>query len=208
MFNIYSEFYFPKQFIISDDIYYPSYKDQLIEFCYEQQKLNPDGEHYSNVGGWQSDVDVFFKGEEYKYKFFKHRLFENIKECLNNHYMLHEDCDFYVDRMWINISKHNDYNADHTHPWSHFVGVFYVKTADDCGNISVSPNAHANDYQELLYRKEEICNQHLMHPTVDFIPKEGRLLLFPSSLSHLVRMNKSNSDRISISFDIVFTNKK
>ena len=36
----------------------------------------------------------------------------------------------------------------------------------------------------------------------DFYPKEGRLLLFPSHLTHLVQQNESRQDRVSISFNI------
>lgn len=204
MFDIHSEFYFPKQFIISDDMYYYTYKDQLVEFCYEQEYLNPEGMHYSNIGGWQSDVNVFNSPEEYKYKFFKQRLYQNVRECFNDHFMIKDTYVPYIDRMWINISKYNDYNTEHTHPMAHFTGIFYVKCAEDCGDLCVNGYSNANDSQELLYRKPEIMHEYHMYPVTYFTPKEGRLLLFPTSLAHSVRMNKSNSDRISIAFDIVF----
>ena len=33
---------------------YPSIKDQLIEFVYEEQRKDPVGKVVSNIGGWQS----------------------------------------------------------------------------------------------------------------------------------------------------------
>ena len=39
--------------------------------------------------------------------------------------------------------------------------------------------------------------------THSFVPHEGRILIFPSSLEHHVEENKSNEDRISYSFNIV-----
>jgi len=39
--------------------------------------------------------------------------------------------------------------------------------------------------------------------THNFVPHEGRILIFPSSLEHHVEENKSNEDRISYSFNIV-----
>jgi uncharacterized protein (TIGR02466 family) len=109
--------------------------------------------------------------------------------------------------MWVNISKLNDYNTNHTHPMSHFTGIFYVKCDDDSGNLHVSGYRHANDSQELNFRKSEIIHNHGMYQFVNFTPKEGRLLLFPACLSHSVYMNKSNCDRISIAFDILFQPK-
>ena len=38
--------------------------------------------------------------------------------------------------------------------------------------------------------------------TYYFLPTEGRMLLFPSHLQHEVFENKSNEDRISVSFNI------
>lgn len=204
MFKIHSEFYFPKQFIISDDEEFYSYKDQLIDFCYEQKCLNPEGMQYSNVGGWQSDVNVFNS----KDNFFKQRLIKNLSECFTNHFMIIDNYEPFIDRMWINISKLNDYNSEHTHPMSHFTGIFYVKCSENCGNLKVSGYHHANEIQELHYRKSEIIHQYSMYPTVDFTPKEGRLLLFPPSLAHSVYMNTSKYDRISIAFDILFQPKQ
>ena len=39
--------------------------------------------------------------------------------------------------------------------------------------------------------------------TYSFTPKEGKMLIFPSSLSHLVEKNESDEDRISYSFNII-----
>ena len=38
--------------------------------------------------------------------------------------------------------------------------------------------------------------------TYYFVPKEGTILIFPSSLEHEVKENKSNEDRISFSFNV------
>ena len=42
--------------------------------------------------------------------------------------------------------------------------------------------------------------------TYYFRPMEGRLLIFPSSLEHEVKENKSNEDRISVPFNLTFYN--
>ena len=38
-------------------------------------------------------------------------------------------------------------------------------------------------------------------------PTEGRMIVFPSHLSHHVQENKSNEDRISVSFNIRLSNE-
>jgi uncharacterized protein (TIGR02466 family) len=110
-------------------------------------------------------------------------------------------------RMWIQISGKNHYNTDHTHPMSHYSGVFYVKCKDDDfknGCLRVSDYSNAQEFQELLFRKIEIRDEFLMHPAFSYTAKEGKLLLFPSGLKHNVSMNQYDYDRISIAFDIMF----
>lgn len=202
MFEIQSEFLFPKQVIISDDTEYSEYRSQLIEYCYEQMSKDRDGMHYTNVNGWQSDP--LFMMKDPKLNFFLERLIKNVNQCLVNHYMIRDNVDTNVPRMWINISNKYSYNVVHTHPFSHYTGVFYVKTAEKCGDISLYQNS-ATEYQETLFRRQEIRKDKKICPSIVYEPIEGRLLLFPSTLSHGVDMNRSDSDRISISFDIVFS---
>jgi len=202
MFEISSKFIFPKQVIVSDDKQYPKYRSQLIEFCYEQLSKDREGQHYTNVGGWQSHPHNLLWDE--KFNIFKERLWENINECLNHQFMIQDNVYIDMPRLWINISGQNHYNVSHTHPMSHLTGVFYIKCLENCGNIEFISSSNANDIQELSYRKNKIKDDNLMYESMSFSPVEGRLLLFPSSLIHLVCLNKSNSDRMSISFDLVF----
>ena len=46
---------------------------------------------------------------------------------------------------------------------------------------------------------EEFYSEHYV------IPKKGMFLLFPSSLSHMVRPHSENVDRISVAFNIGLT---
>lgn len=200
MFKVQSEFLFPKQVIISDDEEYPEYRNSLVEYCYEQLSKNRNGVEYSNIGGWQSDP--FSLLYDNNFNFFKERLFDNIKYCLENEFMLIKS-HIEIPRIWINISGKNHYNIIHTHPFSHFSGVFYVKSTENCGEIAF--HISAMESQECFFRHPEIKKSKNILPNKTYFPKEGRMLLFPSLLSHGVNMNQSDSDRISISFDLVFS---
>lgn len=200
MFDIKSEFLFPKQVIISDDTQYHQYKNELVEYCYEQYNKNPEGLKYTNIGGWQSDP--FFMMYDKDLEFFNLRLKENVSTCLLDHFKIRDDVSIQVPRMWINISGNNHYNKVHTHPFSHYSGVFYVQTPNNCGNIGFYQDGTV--YQETLFRLQEFRERKKILSHLDYTPVEGRLLLFPSTLPHDVAMNVSDCDRISISFDIVF----
>jgi uncharacterized protein (TIGR02466 family) len=204
MFEIQSRFISPKQIIISRDIEYSIYRQELIDFCYEQRKNDPEGKHYTNVGGWQSS-DILNKFK--KTDFFPKRLNQNLKKCFDDYFMILPEYKPQIIRMWIQISGKNHYNTDHTHPMSHYSGVFYVKCVDNDfrnGCLRVSDYSSAQEFQELLFRKKEIKDEFLMYPSLSYNAEEGKLLLFPSSLHHNVSINEYDDDRVSIAFDIMF----
>ena len=54
-----------------------------------------------------------------------------------------------------------------------------------------------------VYSHPNVVNPNLLNAQVNGIsPKEGALVLFPSYLEHSVNENKSNEERIVISFNI------
>lgn len=207
MFEIKSQLISPKQVIISKDLDYPMYRQELIDFCYQQKDSDLEGQHFTNVGGWQSS-DILHKTAENK--FFFRRLNQNLKKCFEDYFVILDNFYPKIIRMWIQISNKGHYNLEHTHPMCHYSGVFYVKCENNDpknGFLRISDYSNAHDFQELLYRKGEIKDEFLMHPSFTHLPEEGKLLLFPSSIKHSVSLNEYDSDRISIAFDINFYKK-
>ena len=103
--------------------------------------------------------------------------------------------------MWANVSPQHGFNKGHIHPLSLWSGVYYLQTADGCGDIIFTdprigrlmfPPEH-NDFGD-TDRSE--MNE------ITFKASRYKLLLFPSYLQHEVEPNISNRDRISISFNI------
>ena len=109
---------------------------------------------------------------------------------------------------WKNINEPGNFNISHSHPRSHFSGVLWIKTPKNCGNIVFESPEIFNRYQELDSYSDEFALKTNSYMTYFFYPKEGKILIFPSSLSHQVEENKSDEDRISYSFNINLINEK
>lgn len=201
MYNIRSEFIFPKQVIICDDDEYPDYKQKLIQCCYECFNEDPVGAHYTNVGGWQSHPK-YFTEENHRMYFFTQKLEQIVKKSLDDQIELNNGINFRIDRWWINISGDRCYNTIHAHPECHYSGIFYVKSQENCGNLGFYQNIV--QCIENIYIKNEFKDRCLSHSKLEYAPIEGRTILFPSSLPHDVSINNSSKDRISISFDLIF----
>ena len=101
--------------------------------------------------------------------------------------------------MWVNINKTGDYNEIHDHnPYdgTALSGVFYVKTPANCGRIRFyDPRPFITKAPDMQYYNDGNTYHY-------FDPEPNMLLIFPAWLKHMVEPNKSNEDRISISFNI------
>jgi uncharacterized protein (TIGR02466 family) len=181
----------------------------LSEFCYSVQETDT-GAKKSNYGNaWQSnDLDILNHIE--KNEIFK-LLVYNISACGN---VFAKELGIIpnvgIQNMWINISKTGGYNVNHFHPKSILSGCFYVKTPENCGNIvfinPIRSLIHAYMDHWHLMDKGKLDNSPLSHMQWDISPEENNIVLFPSWLEHYVNDNKSDEDRISISFNFAVLN--
>ena len=101
-----------------------------------------------------------------------------------------------MDESWINYSKPNYYQEFHMHPESDISGIFYVTAPANSGDLLFNSPSSAFNYHKLTHRSRR------MHPNVTYQPYEGRTIMFPSYLEHMVGLNKSENERISIAFNV------
>lgn len=164
--------------------------NKKIEKFLIKLKKQSKGRKLSNEGGWQSEI--LYDCEELKPLLF---LISKVCENLNLKIKTLE-----IHQIWANINKKNDYNQIHQHGgYYHMSGTYYVKTPKNCGSIffrDPRPAAMSNVFFLKNFEKSEIKKYDV---------QEGLLMLWPSYLDHFVEPSKTNKERISISFDIVFT---
>ena len=172
---------------------FDDYRGKLIEEIYQERDEDPVGRKISNRGGWQSNQMTIQKDRS-----------ELLKEIITNSVSKLPILEgvYAAVEGWKNINEPGNFNVKHNHPRSNLSGVLWIKTPKNSGNlVFTSPNLF-NRYEELdSYTKEFKYNSN-SYMTYYFRPMEGRLLIFPSSLEHEVKENKSNEDRISFSFNV------
>ena len=185
---------FPSSIHILEIDNFDNYKDQIVKDIYDEKDKDSEGRKLSNIGGWQSNsVGI----EDCKSTFIKKIMVESLigfKPMSNMTYMKVEG--------WTNINKPGDYNKLHDHPVSELSGVLWIKTPKESGDIRFVHPEIFNKFQELDSYTEDFKYNSNSYMTYYFHPKEGKLLIFPSSLEHEVEKNKSSEDRISYSFNI------
>lgn len=67
---------------------------------------------------------------------------------------------------------------------------------------------HAGDFSSIIYVKDE-DNQPTIFPSINYVhvPKEGEMLLFPAHLQHEVNVKQTESERISISYNLLLNDR-
>ena len=179
---------------------FDTYRDQLIKESYQDTDKDPMGRKLSNRGGWQSDQVSIQKCKSEILK-------KIIIDSLSGFQPMSKRVSMFVEG-WTNINRPGDYNIKHVHPEADFSGVLWIKVQENCGNILFETPNFFEKYQELHSYTDEFALKTNSYMTYFFYPKEGKILIFPSSLSHQVEENKSDEDRISYSFNIKLINEK
>jgi uncharacterized protein (TIGR02466 family) len=102
-------------------------------------------------------------------------------------------------QSWVNYTKPGEYHHKHAHPNSFISGVFYIQTDDSKDRIYFYKDA----YQQIKVMPREWNDWN--SESWWFEAMTGRLILFPSSLTHMVETVGSEQTRVSLSFNTFLT---
>ena len=112
-----------------------------------------------------------------------------------------EPTPYEVTGCWANINPSGAPHSMHSHGNNFLSGVYYLRTGQ--GSDSITFFDPRNEVGIITPRFTKVT-QHNSR-TVHLEAKAGRLVLFPSWLKHAVAPNQSQAERISIAFNIMFS---
>ena len=102
----------------------------------------------------------------------------------------------YITQSWLNYTETNQYHHKHAHPNSLVSGVFYINCHEEYDKIKFFDDRYKTIRLEVkdwnLYNSE----------TWWFSVKTGDVILFPSSLTHMVETKEGDNTRISLAFNV------
>jgi uncharacterized protein (TIGR02466 family) len=100
----------------------------------------------------------------------------------------------YIKNLWVNIAPKGAYQEIHNHGKNHFSGCLYINVNEHSGPFHlINPLSS----ESILL---ECSNTFKFDNTIH--PLNSMILLFPSWMHHRVSQNKSDIDRVTISFNI------
>jgi uncharacterized protein (TIGR02466 family) len=146
--------------------------------------------------GWQSEQTLHSRDD-----------FQDLVACVRNStrsilrflQIGHEA--FEITGCWATVLARGAAHKAHSHPNNYLSGVYYVRTLPGADTINFhDPRNQAGVIRPpIVELTAENTDQVVVRVT------NGTLLLFPSYLEHSVDANASEEERISISFNIMFS---
>lgn len=102
----------------------------------------------------------------------------------------------YITQSWLNYTEKNQYHHKHEHPNSLVSGVFYINCHEEYDKIKF----FNEKYQTIKLEVKEynIWNSESWW----FSVKTGDVIIFPSSLRHMVETKEGDNTRISLAFNV------
>ena len=104
--------------------------------------------------------------------------------------------EIYITQSWANYTDTGQFHHPHSHSNSYISGVLYIQTLKDDSITFIRPNVHT----PVLHIEAVEHNSWNSHAW--WLPaNSGELLLFPSTLTHEVKIRDNPGTRISIAFN-------
>lgn len=127
----------------------------------------------------------------------------NIKKFINDSiniyfteiYQPKTNCTLEITQSWINYTNPGEYHHKHDHPNSFLSGVFYINADKDSDSIFFFNRPYKQI--QVVPKEFNIFNSD----SWQFPVGTNDLILFPSSLEHMVTHTSSKQTRISLAFN-------
>lgn len=109
---------------------------------------------------------------------------------------------------WISIKMPGQEHITHTHPNSIITAVFYIDEIYEEGPIFFTKYSKGSSTYEIRPRvNQQMLEKSMYSESIQFVPKQFDLLMFPSYLPHGVPKNTTKKIRYSISCNFMPANE-
>jgi uncharacterized protein (TIGR02466 family) len=149
---------------------------------------------YKNEGNTTSNDNYILNKKEFKN--LKEELDLRIKDYFDKVISPANNITPHITQSWLNYTETNQYHHKHTHPNSLVSGVFYINCHEEHDKIKFF-----NDNYKII--KLETKDWNIWNSqSWWFSVKTGDIILFPSSLTHMVETKQGDNTRISLAFNV------
>ena len=190
-------------------------RNELIDEITNQKKKRKNTDYVPETRAWTGDT----QGYEYLYLNSK---FKNLFKQIENHVLIYikkfgfdtNKINIYFQRAWATVSTKNQNISSHDHPQSHISFAYYLKKSKLDGGITFIDNHKHNEFIKNSFGSKILIEQKVIDRStffnsnsVNLIPEQDDIIIFPSKTLHATQTNNTEDTRISISADITIISK-
>tara|TARA_E500000331_G_scaffold242823_1_gene233218 strand:- start:3261 stop:3827 length:567 start_codon:yes stop_codon:yes gene_type:complete len=106
-----------------------------------------------------------------------------------------DESPYRMENAWFTSTQNGQYAHLHSHGGADISGVYYISTNSKDGNI------YFHNPQYVMESNFMIAHLNMAR---QITPKKGMIVLWPSFLMHGTRVNETDHNRISLSFNLIF----
>jgi uncharacterized protein (TIGR02466 family) len=154
---------------------------------------------YNNEGNKTSNDNYILNNKAFKD--LKEELDLRVKDYFDKIICSANNITPYITQSWLNYTETNQYHHKHAHPNSLVSGVFYINCDEKFDKIKFFDENYKTIQPEI--KEFNIWNSTSWW----FSVKTGDVILFPSSLTHMVETKEGDNTRISLAFNVFIKGK-
>ena len=176
--------------------------DSILLKLYAMKGNQSKSDQCSNFNGWQKHLDSQLFDPFIQTILFHFRSY--VKEALGPY----RACPIpkaIVKNIFCNINPPGTSNIIHDHSGSHFSGVFWLKAPVNSGDLMIMSPFRSSFINHTNYAGKAVKLRRgveINHNSIRLKPCKQSGTFFNSSLPHFTDLNRSDSDRVSIAFNI------
>jgi len=160
------------------------------------REMNPELAELAPGDSWQSDHQLHTLDE---FRELVSSIMHSTRTILKFLKVVSEEIE--LTGCWANVASRGASHAMHNHPNNYLSGVYYVQTSPGADTINFhDPRSQAGVVRPPV---SELTSQNVDQVVVKVT--NGTLLMFPSYLAHSVPPSQSDEQRISVSFNLMFS---
>tara|TARA_B100000780_G_C20986513_1_gene394388 strand:- start:109 stop:810 length:702 start_codon:yes stop_codon:yes gene_type:complete len=190
-------------------------KDKMLNEILKMENNSKNPDYKTDDSAWTGDTQGYeFLHHNKKFDKLFLAIEKSIKEYLESFSIDHTQIDLYFQRSWATISRKKENIAPHRHAQSHLSFAYYLKKGKDDSKLSFFDHNRHNEFipgfldSLSVQRKNIITSRNILNsPSVAFDVKEDDIVIFPSKSLHGTQKGVLNSERVSISADIMILAK-
>jgi len=150
-----------------------------------------------HTNGYTTDEDVL---ENIQIRIIKKLITKKVEDYFYNILSFSSELKLELVSSWANLHKKGDWAQVHAHYNSVISGVWYLRVSETSGKLII--HADQKLFGNLLDFPKDTLNE-LNGDRYAFTPKNGDMLIFPSTLKHSVDFSEDDTDRYSLAFNFM-----